>query len=58
MLWNMCKKCAKADRDYYYERRRTGKVIQRTKDAKGRLRKTVLCTACGHEWYYSGRRRK
>lgn len=58
MLWNMCKECAKADRDYYHERRRTGEVIQRTKDTGGHTMKIVQCTVCGHVWHYFSRRRK
>lgn len=57
MLRMMCKECAKADRDYYGERRKTGEVV-RTEKSEGRTKKIVMCTACGHEWHYFGRRRK
>lgn len=57
MLRMMCKECAKADRDYYHDSRKTGEVISTVK-YEGRTKKIVRCTACGHIWHYSGRRRK
>ncbi len=57
MLRMMCKECANADRDYYINRKKTGEVIV-TERIGGRTNKIVRCTACGHTWHYSGRRRK
>lgn len=56
MLRMMCKECVKADRNYYFERRKTGKV-EKTEKVEGRTRKTVICTVCGHGWHYFGKKR-
>lgn len=56
MLRKMCKECAKADRDYYGERRKTGEVIK-IETVYGRSLTTVRCSACGREWHYKGKQR-
>ncbi len=56
MLRKMCRECAKADSDYYWERRKTGEVV-RAEKSEGRTKIIVKCAACGHEWHYFARRR-
>lgn len=55
MLRRMCKKCAKYNWEYYFQRELSGEVVN-IKKTTSTITKTLQCSNCGHQWSYSRKR--